>query len=342
MGAGGTLCRHVLRRLLRLAVLALALPAAASAAPLVGIAENNPQVFADPLFEALHVRTTRLVVSWNVAVSRTNEYGDRVVPYLDAARAQGLPVLVTLEHARGNAAACRQYPTHPQCLLPTVAQYRDALYALLWARPDIHLIAPWNEANHPSQPTATRPGRAARFANAAAAVCRELRRHCTIVAADVLDQADDPAAAQPVYTGTRHWIRRYRRALHVRRRVCGIHDYSDVNRFRSRGLRVLTRTLHCRRYWITEGGGLYRFGSFWTAPTKAAGHCDSAAACQLAATRFLFAEVARHPRIRRVYVYTWYGPTGRYMDAGIVHGAPGGPTVARPAYWAVAQAIRGR
>ena len=42
----------------------LAIPAGAQAALTVGIAENNPQMFSDPLFTNLHVKQTRVVVSW--------------------------------------------------------------------------------------------------------------------------------------------------------------------------------------------------------------------------------------------------------------------------------------
>ena len=43
---------------------------------------------------------------------------------------------------------------------------------------------------------------------------------------------------------------RFRRALRIPRSVCGLHNYSDVNRFRSDGTRALMKALGCRRYWL--------------------------------------------------------------------------------------------
>src|SRR4051794_35566901 len=83
-----------------------AVPATATAKPLVGISENNAPMFADPNFKALGVKTTRLVVSWNaatVASKGDDELSNRVFPYLDAAKASGVDVLIAVEHSRGAA-----------------------------------------------------------------------------------------------------------------------------------------------------------------------------------------------------------------------------------------------
>ena len=55
--------------LLIAAVSLLAVPAAAQAKLTVGIAENNPQLFGDPLFAQLKAKHARVVVSWNVATA---------------------------------------------------------------------------------------------------------------------------------------------------------------------------------------------------------------------------------------------------------------------------------
>ena len=52
------------------------------------------------------------------------------------------------------------------------------------------------------------------------------------------------------------------RRLRVPRDVCGIHNYSDVNRFRTAGTRALMRALGCRRYWLTETGGIMSAGGW--------------------------------------------------------------------------------
>src|SRR6476619_3177626 len=112
------------------AVSLLAVPAAAQAKLTVGIAENNPQMFADPLFANLGAKNARLVVSWNVATARNDEI-NRVITYLANARAAGVTPLVTFEHARGDATICnkRKNRKKAQCKLPTAKQYEKALRA---------------------------------------------------------------------------------------------------------------------------------------------------------------------------------------------------------------------
>ena len=49
------------------------MPAAAQAKLTVGIAENNPGMFDDPLFSQLGAKHARLVVSWNVATAKNDD-----------------------------------------------------------------------------------------------------------------------------------------------------------------------------------------------------------------------------------------------------------------------------
>jgi hypothetical protein len=315
----------------------LAVPVAtSSAAPLVGISENNPQVFADPHFENLLVTTTRLVVAYNTvdaAAKGDNELRDRIIPYLDAAKDEGTDVLVAFEHARGGAEVCNKRSNYrlSQCRLPSAKEYEKALRAFLTLRPDVHTIAPWNEANHFTQPTSRNPRMAAKFTDIATKICKQLHRKCTIMAADVLDAANNTKSRHPTYVTTSRWIKKFRSALRSKRTVCGIHNYSDVNRFRTSGVKALKKALKCKSYWLTETGGFYAFGSFWTRSTKKVGHCKTAAKCQVAATKFLFRHFQRDRSIKRIYIYTWFGGGQPRFDAGLVAGTPGSKTKPRPA-----------
>jgi hypothetical protein len=322
--------------LLSLVVLA-ALPAAASAAAQVGISENNPQMFSDPNFQALGVSSTRLVVAYNAVPAQLDgddEISTRVGPYIAAANAAGIEPLIAFEHARGAAEICNKKSNYKKsvCRLPTATEYENAIRAFLRAYPTVKVFAPWNEANHFTQPTSRNPKAAAKFTDIATKVCKELGRKCTIVAADLLDQADSAAAKRPTYKSTTRWIKTFRKALKSKRSVCGIHNYSDVNRFRTTGTTALIKALGCKQYWLTETGGLYDFASFWGKSARKAGKCSSATACQLKATKYLFSLVRKQRKIKRVYVYTWYGGAQPRFDAGIVKGRPGEPTTPRKAY----------
>jgi hypothetical protein len=310
---------------------AVALPAAkASAAPIVGISENQPSMFGDPLFKSIGVKHARIVVGWDV-VARGGYDLTRVAQYIGEADAAGVEPLVAIEHTRGDASKCNQKKNYKStiCKLPSAKAYEAALRSFFTMFPTVHVIAPWNEANHFTQPTSRNPKAAAKFTDIAAKVCPS----CTIVVADMLDQADDPSASKPTFKNTTKYIKTFRKALKTKRNVCGIHNYSDVNRFRTTGTKALMSALGCKQYWLTETGGLYKFGSFWSKKTFKG--CKSATACQLKATKYLFSTAAKNKKIKRIYVYTWFGGVGTKFDAGLV--ADGAK---RPAYDEVAKHVQ--
>ncbi len=90
----------------------------------IGIAENAPTLFSDPLFQALGAKYARVGVSRNVT-TRGHDELQRVADYLGAARAAGVQPLVTFEHARGAAEICNRRANRrkQQCRLPTPKQY---------------------------------------------------------------------------------------------------------------------------------------------------------------------------------------------------------------------------
>jgi hypothetical protein len=142
--------------------------------------------------------------------------------------------------------------------------------------------------------------------------------------ADVLDLANRVSAKKPRFTRLQAYVKRFRRALKAPRRVCGIHNYSDVNRFRDVGTRAVMNALGCRQYWLTETGGLFEFGRAFRADPRR----------QLRATRYMFRLAARHKAIKRLYVYNWFGEMTPRFDAGLVADGE-----ARPAYREVARKL---
>jgi hypothetical protein len=267
---------------------------------------NNFGLFDDPVFQRLGVADVRVVAPFDV-MRRGGFARDRLQQYLLRARAAGIRPLVTFEHSEGGAAVCRKPRAwhRRQCRLPSGRTYERDLRRFFRAFPWVRQIAPWNEANHYTQPTSRNPAAAARFANTVRRVCPR----CTIVLAEVLDQADPGTTTNrwPRYFATEAWIRRYRRALKVPRRVCGVHNYSDINRFRSTGTAAVIRALGCRRIWLTEAGGIYHLGAFRANARR-----------QARAIRWMFGLARRTPRIKRLYVYTWFGGMTPGWDSGLV------------------------
>jgi hypothetical protein len=301
---------------------ALAVPASASAAFTIGISENSPAMFSDPLFTGLGVKLTRVVLPWNVMTANDGRLPE-FQQYVQQADAQGVRVLVTFEHIRGDASTCNKRSNFRKavCRIPKLADYEREMRAFMAAFPTVKTISPWNEINHFTQGTSRDPRAAARFTDK----WRQLCPSCTIVAADVLDQADNPAARNPTFRSTARYIKRFRSFLKTPRTICGIHNYSDVNRFRSTGTRALMKALGCKQYWLTETGGLYKFGSFWTSRTKKG--CTTNASCQLKATKYMFTLARANKKIKALLIYTWFGAVTPRFDAGLV--AAGTP---RPAY----------
>jgi hypothetical protein len=304
---------RLLQAALPILALALLLPAAASAKKLtVGIGENSPSMFTDPLFSSLHVKDARLVVSYNVMTSGDDEL-DRVRTYLANAQAAGVRPLVTFEHARGDATTCKATPAAAQCRLPSPAEYAQNLRLFLAAFPTVRSIVPWNEMNHFTQPTSKKPKTAAKFTKIAQKLCKG----CTVVVADILDQANNPSAKKPKFTSTIRYIKKFRKAYKGKRKVCGVHNYSDVNRFRKSGTKALVKALGCKQIWLTEAGGIYSFPGYKPSPKR-----------QLKATRYLFKVAKKIKKVKRVYVYNYFGGVTERFDAGLVAGGKPRPAFA--------------
>jgi hypothetical protein len=298
---------------------AVAQPGPAAAKVRVGIGDQAPQMFADPNFRALGMRQVRYFVRWDVMSHRDERL--RMRTWIRTARAAGARPLVHLStHDYGRRSA----------RLPSTARYRSQVRRLVpyLRRLGVRDFGVWNEVNHDSQPTYRSPARTAAYWKQMrrAVYSRCSRRTCRIVDLDVLDQA-----------GVERYIARFAQAAgrsYTRRnlRVVGIHNYSDVNRRRTSGFRGIRSAVRRRSpaaaLWLTETGGLIRFGrSFPCSTTRARNRLD-----------FLFDTVHRYRRsIDRVYLYNWYGAgcQGRF-DAGLV--APDGTP--RPGYHEVRRQLR--
>ena len=312
------------RKFLLAAVAALCamaiVPAAAPAAfnVSVGIGDQSAAMFDNANFQALRVKKVRYFIKWD-AVDRPGELA-AADAYVNRARAAGAQVFM---HVSSNNLARRR------AKLPSVARYRTKVKALVdrYRPQGVRTWGPMNEANHDSQPTWKNPKRAAQFFLAMRSMCSG----CTIVALDVLDQR-----------GVDRYIRRFYRALGRRRslaKIVGIHNYSDTNRYRSTGTRLILRTVkrYNRRaqFWLTETGGVAKFGSSFKCNARRPAAAERR---QAKAVKYMFTLTKRFRRdIKRLYIYNFTGADclGRF-DAGIVRGN-GTP---RPAYREVRRQMR--
>ena len=221
------------------------------------------------------------------------------------AQAAGVTPLVTFEHARGDATICNRRKNRKKalCKLPTAKQYEAALRAFKAIFPTVRNVVAWNEINHFTQPTYKNPKAAAKFTM----IARKVFKGGTVVAADILDQADNTRAKKPTFRSATRYVKAFRKAYKGPRKICGVHNYSDINRFRQTGTKAIIKALGCKQIWLTEAGGIYKFAGFKASQKR-----------QLKATKYMFKVARKNKKIKRLYVYTWFGGVTSRFDAGLV------------------------
>ncbi len=282
------------------ALLALAPSGAAQARiPIrVGISDQQVAMFGQPAFQRAKFKHVRYFVRWDV-MSQADPRA-RARAYVLKARASHIQVLLHL-----STEDFRIRRGH----LPTVKQYRAQVKRMVpyFRRLGVRDFGAWNEANHASQPTYRSPTRAADFFVALYRAVKGRCKSCGVVALDVLDQ---PGVERYMRSFFRRLSPTYRR----RATVIGLHNYGDVNRKRTRYTASMIRTAHHynprARIWLTETGGIVKFGRSFPYSLSRASHRLS--------TMFSIAKRFRHSRVERVYVYNWTGAApGARFDAGL-------------------------
>lgn len=304
------------RSLLLSLVLVLAcLPAAADARPanvIIGLGDQHAQMFKDPAWQRLGLRYTRYFIRYD-AMSQPKALASADA-FVKAARTAKVRVLLHIS---------TDDFTRKQALLPSVTRYRATVGPLIahFRALGVTEFGAWNEANNQSQPTYRSPARAAQFYVAMRSMCKG----CTIVALDALDQGGVAA-----YIGA--WFKALPASLRTAKMIVGIHNYADVNRFRTKGTKGIIAAVRARNpnsvFWLTETGGLARFDPSFP--------CDLNR--QKRATDQLFRLVRTFDAaLERAYLYNWRGTGCEGFDSGLVN-ADGS---LRPAYRAFRTGLAG-
>ncbi len=298
----------------------------------VGIGEQSFLAFQDKGFNSLKIKRVRLIVPWDWKNRASDTPAIRA--YLAAAKADRKDVMVAFSAHRG----CYEnghYSRRKICRAPSVKKYSGSVKRFHRTFRQVKTFQPWNELNNKSQPTYRSPVKAAKYYIAMKKACMK----CTVVAADILDSSNMIRYVKRVKRAIGGYARKHRK---FRPRVWGLHNYSDVNRFRSRQTRQFMRTVP-GKVWLTETGGLVKFlPHFKNSPKRAA-----------KATRYMIKLADRYSkkrrglksRIDRVYQYSYYGylvaPGARNVqprfDSGLV-----GPVFLNPDYSAGPGSGKGR
>lgn len=282
---------------------------AAQAKVRVGLSEQNPAMFAQSNWSKLKLKRVRYILPWDYAKHPGNLA--EVTDFMNEARAKRQEILVTFTATRG-CFTNNRYSKKKACRAPSSRAYKAAVRGFRAQFPYAKTFTPWNEVNHVSQPTYRKPKLAARYYKALKSVCKG----CTVMAADLLDSSD-----------VKSYIRKFQRATKSKGRIWGLHNYKDVNRRQNKGVRnVLSVTKG--QVWLTETGGIVRFGKDFPYSKKRAGK----------RTKYMFQLARRYSRVKRIYVYRWFGePRSARFDAGLVN-ADG---TSRPSFKQFKKSIKG-
>jgi hypothetical protein len=288
------------RLILPLAALVAVLAAVpAQAAYRVGVSEQQAKMFSDTRWKNLKLKRVRYIVPWDW--DREGWQVGEVDGYMNAARANGQEVLVSFNAPRG----CWQegdYSSAERCKAPSAKEFAASFRRFDDRFPWVQVYSPWNEMNHPSQPTYRKPKKAAKYYNK----LRKERsaRDFKLMGADLLD-----------ISNMIRYVRKFNRAARGTPRLTGLHNYQDVNYKTTRDTIRLLDTVP-GEVWLTETGGLVKFGRLEYNEKRAKKRA-----------RYLFRFTARYDsrraglrsRISRVYYYKWYGEAkGSRFDAGLV------------------------
>jgi hypothetical protein len=280
--------------------LVLALPSTAAARIPIRVAIGDQQIgtFDNRDFQRARFERVRYLVPWNVMDNDAQRLGARA--YVKRARSDHMQVLLHI--------TTDDY-TIKKAKLPSTATYRRQIGRIVryFRGLGVREFGTWDEANHASQPTWDTPAHAALFFRELYRAVKPHCRSCGVVALDVLDQ-----------TGVERYMRSFYRRLSptYRRRatVIGIHNYGDVNRKRTSFTRNIIRQAHHynrhTKFWLTETGGIVKFGrSFPCSTTRAANRLS---------WMFHLAKLYRRSGIQRLYIYNWTGAgCGARFDAGL-------------------------
>lgn len=249
-----------------------AVPAQFNVPPAVGIADQHPELFTDPLFVQAGITHARLLVGWNGIYDDAQR--KQMDDFLYAAKAQNIDVLITFGNSRANGRD-----------RPTPDAFRQAFHQVRIRYPWVTEFATWNEPNLQG----AKPELTARYWRALRHDCPT----CTLLAADMVDTAN-----------MRPWITRFRKAAKLEPKYWGLHNYVDANTFRTAGTRAIVAVTK-GEIWLTETGGVVERHN--TSAIVFATGSEHAAA----AVRFIFNRlVPTSPRIRRVYLYNWRASPG--------------------------------
>ena len=279
-------------------IAALAVTASASAKPTLGFADQKAAIFSDARLKDTGVKQARLNVPWDVATDVNT------LPVVDAwlkgAKANGITPLITIDRSR-QAGQQSKNPSNAQI---------TAFVKGFKAQYGVKQFSAWNEGNLNKNAKLV-----AGWYKAAKTGCKT----CTILAADLVDKPNAARWATDL-------IKAAKKLKAPKVTLFGLHNYVDVNNYRSTNTLAIAKKVKGVNFWLTETGGVLaratRPGSSKFKGTGAK-HADKATNYLLTK---LVTQKALKTRIKKIYLYSWssamkdvpgLSPTGTW-DSGMI------------------------
>jgi hypothetical protein len=269
-------------------------PAHSASSYLVGLGDEQTEMFANPLWQQLHTRIARYIAPYDAAVHPDSLARARA--WIAAAEAQHVQILVAFYHSE-----------HTPTVLPSVAQYKHDVQKFVKLFPNVKQYQSYDEANRGnvrgafSSPSASA---AAQYYQALLRVCS----HCTVIGLDVLDAQN----IGPTLSYISEFKREIGKLRTVMPKIWGLHNYSDINRLESWRTREISHAMG-GQIWLTETGGIVQFGGSFP------NHHGSGLARAANVLKYMFGLAGSQSQIRRLYIYDWTGGvTSTRFDAGLM------------------------
>lgn len=266
-----------------------------ASSPLIGMADNTPEMLGDPTFWGSGIKRVRKTVPYD-DVARGGIRRRALDEWFANARSQDIEPLVSFYRTYSCSAKCAIKR------LPTVSQYRAHVRKFRKRYPWVRHFSTWNEINfEKAQPTGRDPKRAAQFYKVLRSECRG----CTVLTGDFRSDGRPQSSA---------WLKTFKRHIGGGSHRWGLVSHTDINRLTTKDTRwFLKRTRG--PVWGTEVGAINFFRGVFNPSINR----------QTRAMRFLVGKWPRTSRrIQRVYVYHWRAARGNRLWDSALFNANGG------------------
>jgi hypothetical protein len=260
-------------------LLASALVAApAQARPLIGLSDNRPETFGDPLFAPSGISRTRVLVPYDQVRKRGRRLKEQDA-YFRFAQAAKISVLVSFY---------RTSSCSPKCAakrLPSVAGFRSDFRRFRKRYPWVKRFSTWNEMNFPqAQPTGRNPKRTGQFYKMLRKECRGGK--CTVLTGDFRASGSK---------FDKRWLKTFKKTIGGGSHRWGLVSHPEVNKMHSRYTRSFLRSVRGPVY-VTEVGA-YNFFRRVAKPSLTR---------QNRVMEYILGPYARvSRRIKELYIYNW-------------------------------------